>query len=300
MIRLLTAFAIAWGSLVSNLPAQEAKPPGPGRLVSIAVAWAEFDPALFSANVQEPGAGAKLLEALRAAAEGQDKVYSFTEVRLAALENAPASVHFGERVNVAVSRTGVSSRESGFGGAPGFSTAYQQQSVGTIVGATCRVDDAGQILIDLNIEQSKMATDADGRPDTSDGGGAQIPKPVTKTFKTTVSVPDGQTLVLGGLLTRSGKQRRQDVMLVTARVIGATTARAPEAPPAREPRAGTIDERYQRFAESRIKPYDRNGDGSLDAEELEGAPEGLIPRNADRDRDGKISAEELTAALSRR
>jgi Ca2+-binding EF-hand superfamily protein len=58
---------------------------------------------------------------------------------------------------------------------------------------------------------------------------------------------------------------------------------------------GSVDERYQRYAEDRMKAYDKNSDSVLDAEELKAYTK--APANADKDGDGKLTLEELGAAL---
>jgi hypothetical protein len=174
MIRALYIAAFGWCVLLSTVSADEpdARPAAPARLISVEVAWAEFDPSLLAVNLEEPAGGAKLLETLRAAAEAQDKVASFTQVRLSALENMPASAHWGERVNVMTARSPSATLEALRGGS---AAAFQQQNLGTIVAATNRVDEAGQIVIELSIEQSKIAAD-----DASDAAGSS--KTVTRTF----------------------------------------------------------------------------------------------------------------------
>lgn len=242
MKRLLLLLAGTCGFASVTAAQEGATPEVPARLVSIEVTLAEFDPSLWPA--QDAAEAGKLLESLRAA-EGQDKVFGLTQIRLSALEHQPASAHWGERVAVPSGRISAqaalealrSGASSGFGSrvSPQGAVNYVRENMGTIVGATCRIDEGGLIVIELNVEQSRLAADTEVKLDPSDPDASALLKPVTKTLKTTVSVPDGQTLLLGGMTTRSGKQLRQDVLLVTARVIGATPVKAAAAREAVKP-----------------------------------------------------------------
>lgn len=319
MKRMLLALAVAGGLSVSTLAAAEedVKPLPAARLVSIEVALAEFDATLWPA--QDPAAGGKLLEALRAA-EGQEKVYSFTQVRLSALENQQAMAQWAERVAVPAGRTISSSAAArvglGGGGSGGFpqatSTSYSRESLGTTISATCRVDESGLIVIELNLEQSRLAADTEVKLDASDPDASVLLKPVTKTLKTVVSIADGQTIVIGGMTTKTGKQHRQDAILVTARIIGSTpvksAARSLEPPtkavaaaspvptPDRVPAAapGSSPDRFRQTAERMIQQFDRNSNGVLDLAEMTAS---ALPKNADQDGDGRVTVDELAKAL---
>jgi hypothetical protein len=266
------------------------------------VALAEFDPALWPG--QDPAATGKLLETLRAA-EGQEKVYSLSQIRLSALENQPASGHWGERVAVPAGRTMSSAQLQAYqqsgrplpGGLTAGGINFSRENMGTLVTAMCRVDDGGLIVIDLNVEQSRMVADTEVKLDASDPDASALLKPATRIVKTTISVADGQTVVLGGMLAKSGKQLRQELVLVTARIINATPVRVS----AREAvKPATINEEspdlFRRSAQRMLVQYDRNGDGALDAAEIRTAP--VLPRNADRDGNGLITLDELSRSLT--
>jgi hypothetical protein len=328
MNRLLISILCGLFAAVVGAEEQEVKPTVPARLVSIEVALAEFDASLWPTQDAAAGAGSggKLLEALRAV-ENQDKVYSVTQVRLATLENQQAHAQWGERVAVPVGRTFTSGGRTASGGQVGFpssSTNYSRESLGTLVTAVCRVDESGPIVIELSLEQTRMAADTEVKLDAADPDASALLKPVTRSLKTAVSVPDGQTVVLSGMTTKSGKQQRQDAILVTVRIIGSTpvkgavrvlelrprspAAAAPPpssgqtadtpAPPSRLPEpTRPQDDRYRRFAEAMHQRYDANGDGKLDAAEFKAYSR--APANADRDGNGIITVEEIVQTLTR-
>jgi hypothetical protein len=298
----LLLFAGASALVASFAAAQEEpKPMTPARLVGIEVTLAEFDPSLWPG--EDPTAAGKLLEALRAV-ESQEKVYSLWQVRLSALENQLATGHWGEKVAVPSSRLSpeqmLQALRSGSSSVPGGSqgaVTYFREDMGTLVKATCRVDEGGLIMIELDVGQTRMVADTDMKLAPSDPNASVLLKPLTRTLKTTVSVADGQTVVLGGMLAKSGKQLRQELVLVTARVINATPVRmaAREAIKPAEIKEESPD-LFRRSAQRMVAAYDRNGDGVLDAAEIRTAP--VLPRNADRDGNGLITLDELSRSLS--
>ena len=227
MKRWLLTLAVTGGWLASSVCGQEVRPAANARLVSIEVSLAEFDASLWAG--QDAAAAGKLLATLKAA-EGQEKVYAFSQMQLSALENQPAMGQWAERVAVPSGRTlsgsGRVASVVGPGGAPSSSTSYTRENLGTLISATCRVDEGGLIVIELNLEQTRMAADTEVKLDASDPDASALLKPVTRTLKTVVSVEDGQTILLGGMTTRSGKQHRQDAILVTARIVGSKPVKA--------------------------------------------------------------------------
>jgi hypothetical protein len=61
-----------------------------------------------------------------------------------------------------------------------------------------------------------------------------------------------------------------------------------------------IDDRDRRYAEDRMRRYDRNGDGFLNKEELADGRWSDDPFQFDRNRDGRISADELSVRYAQR
>jgi hypothetical protein len=240
---------------------------------------------------------------------------------------------WGERVAVPSGRTLSSSSRTASGGlvaVPSSSTNYTRESLGTLISATSRVDESGLIVIELNMEQTRMAADTEVKLDPSDPDASVLLKPVTRTLKTVVSVPDGETVVLCGMTTRSGKQHRQDAILVTARVTGAKAVKAaartwespskaqaavanvepvPDRPPtaaatreafafgSRDSSASTAD-RYRSLAQAMIQRYDTNQDGKLNVNEFKAYSR--APANTDRNGDGIVALDELIRALGER
>jgi general secretion pathway protein D len=84
----------------------------------------------------------------------------------------------------------------------------EYKDVGIILTVTPRISDAGLITLEIQIEKSDAATkDVFGRMD--------VPYFDKKTAKTTVSVLEGQTIVIGGLIEDTKKRNKSGVPLLS-------------------------------------------------------------------------------------
>jgi general secretion pathway protein D len=84
----------------------------------------------------------------------------------------------------------------------------EYKDVGIILTVTPRISDAGLITLEIQIEKSDAATkDVFGRTD--------VPYFDKKTAKTTVSVLEGQTIVIGGLIEETKKRNKSGVPLLS-------------------------------------------------------------------------------------
>ncbi|MBN2477152.1 MAG: hypothetical protein JXB62_21270 [Pirellulales bacterium] len=112
------------------------------------------------------------------------------------LDNQPAYIQVGERVPRITSAT--------------ISEAGQVNSVtltdvGLILGVTPRISPDGLVVMEIDAEKSKLGTEAEGIPVTISATGEVVRSPRIKITlaQTTVSAVSGQTIVLGGLITKS-------------------------------------------------------------------------------------------------
>jgi type II secretory pathway component GspD/PulD (secretin) len=90
--------------------------------------------------------------------------------------------------------------------------------VGTIVGLTPDVSDDGAIVLELDVEKSHVH-DCPTRGD-ADQGRVFPPRTVTATCQTTVRVPRGKTVIVGGMQTHSEGESSSLLILVTAELPG--------------------------------------------------------------------------------
>jgi len=111
------------------------------------------------------------------------------------LDNQPAFIQVGERVPRV---TGVQINETG------QINNVTLENVGLILGVTPRISPDGLVVMEIDAEKSKVGPEEDGVPISISATGEVIrsPKIETITAQTTVSAASGQTVVLGGLITK--------------------------------------------------------------------------------------------------
>jgi hypothetical protein len=121
------------------------------------------------------------------------------------LDNQPAFILVGQKVPL-ISSTQVSQV-----------TVVQNnqvtyQNVGIILGVTPRISPDGIVVMQIDAENSDVSSTT-GIPISIAANGQVITQPIidTTTAQTTVSAVDGQTVVLGGLITKSKSVERRSV-----------------------------------------------------------------------------------------
>jgi type II secretion system protein D len=96
-------------------------------------------------------------------------------------------------------------------------------NVGIILGVTPRISPDGIVVMEIDAERSALGPEAEGVPISTSVTGEVVRQPLinTTTAQTTVSAADGQTVVLGGLLTKeTAKARRRVPLLSSIPVLG--------------------------------------------------------------------------------
>jgi len=112
------------------------------------------------------------------------------------LDNQPAFIQVGQRVPTI---RGVQINEAG------QVNNIEYENVGLIMGVTPRISPDGLVVMEIDAEKSQVAPIEEGIPVSISATGEVIrsPRIDTTTAQTTVSALDGQTVVLGGLITKS-------------------------------------------------------------------------------------------------
>jgi len=131
--------------------------------------------------------------------------------RLSTLDNQAAFLHVGRR----------EARLSGTSLSPmGRASSVTMENVGTIVGFTPRVGSDRAVTIAIDVEDSQLGRPEEGAILAAPKEGEPLRVPNTETFsvQATLRIPDGQTVVLGGL-TRQAKPGHERLLLVTAHVL---------------------------------------------------------------------------------
>jgi type II secretory pathway component GspD/PulD (secretin) len=188
--------------LVAN--AQDDSVVSQNRVVSLEVTILELSGDVKVADVENLDME-KLLQAVRSTGVFQH----LTRVKLSTLELQKAIVQFGETQMVTSGRAQMFGRSSA---GPRVATSYRAEETGTLVSATPRITENGDILIELQIEKSRLkpapAAESDDETPTP-------PPKATLTLETTVKVSDGQSMLISGAQTADAKtdQLRTYVMV---------------------------------------------------------------------------------------
>ncbi len=144
------------------------------------------------------------------------KMETTGRVRLVATDNQPAFVQMGSRVP-RITNT-----------AKGQANTTVLENVGLILGVTPRITPDGTIVMELDAEQSQLGPENEGIPISVAGDKViRTPRIDTAMVQTTVTIPDGQTIILGSV-PQHGKSNKELLIIVTPHII-----RAEDAKPAR-------------------------------------------------------------------
>ncbi|HUT12068.1 MAG TPA: secretin N-terminal domain-containing protein [Thermoguttaceae bacterium] len=112
------------------------------------------------------------------------------------LDNQPAFIQVGQRVPTI---RGTQMNEAG------QINNIEYENVGLIMGVTPRISPDGLVVMEIDAEKSQLGPIEEGIPISISATGEVIrsPRIDTTTAQTTVSALDGQTVVLGGLISKS-------------------------------------------------------------------------------------------------
>jgi type II secretion system protein D len=123
------------------------------------------------------------------------------------LDNQPAMIQVGEKVPRVVGSS--------------ITTIGQQNSItmentGLILGVTPRISPEGMVVMEIDAEKSKVGDEAEGIPiSVNQGQTIRSPKISITSAQTTVSAASGETIALGGLITRDSAVTRRGVPLLS-------------------------------------------------------------------------------------
>jgi len=123
------------------------------------------------------------------------------------LDNQPAFIQVGERVP-RITSTQITQNA--------VINSVELENVGLILGVTPRVSPDGTVVMEVDAEKSALGPIADGIPVSILDTGEIVRSPVidTTTAQTTVSATDGQTIVIGGLITKRNEEIHRKVPLL--------------------------------------------------------------------------------------
>lgn len=90
------------------------------------------------------------------------------------------------------------------------------ENVGLIIGVTPRISPEGNVVMEIDAEKSKLGPEDEGIPISiaQDGTVIRSPRVDTITAQATVSAADGETIILGGLISRSIRTQHRQVPIL--------------------------------------------------------------------------------------
>ena len=123
------------------------------------------------------------------------------------LDNQPAFIQVGQRVPRIVGST-VNQN--------GQSNTVALENVGLIIGVTPRISPDGMVVMEVDAEKSALGPEQEGVPVSVsvDGTVIRAPRIDTTTAQATVSAASGETIVLGGLITKRHQEITRRVPLL--------------------------------------------------------------------------------------
>ena len=134
---------------------------------------------------------------LRALRESR-RVDVLSRPQIRTLDNQPAFIQVGQRVP-RISGSTVNQN--------GQTNQVELENVGLILGVTPRISPDGNVVMEIDAEKSALGPEQEGIPVavSIDGTVVRSPRVDTTTAQATVSAADGETIVLGGLITKSSR-----------------------------------------------------------------------------------------------
>ncbi|MEZ6046154.1 MAG: type II and III secretion system protein [Planctomycetaceae bacterium] len=141
-------------------------------------------------------AGSENINILVRALKESRRLEVLSRPQIMTLDNQPAFIQVGERVPRVVNTT-----LNQFGQV----NTVELENVGLIVAVTPRISPEGNVVMEIDAEKSELGPEADGIPisTSADGEILRSPRINLTTASTTVSADNGETIILGGLITKS-------------------------------------------------------------------------------------------------
>ena len=150
-------------------------------------------------------ASSEAVSVLIRALQEKRRVDILSRPQIMTMDNQPAYIQVGARVPII---TGTATNEVG------QTNNVTMENVGLILGVTPRVSPDNMVVMEIDAEKSEVGPEAEGTPiSISEGQVIRSPQIARTYVQTTVSAADGQTVVLGGLITNNKSE-------VTRRVPG--------------------------------------------------------------------------------
>ncbi|MDP6987463.1 MAG: secretin N-terminal domain-containing protein, partial [Phycisphaerales bacterium] len=135
------------------------------------------------------------------ALENQGRLHILSNPSIMAANNEPANINVGEIIYVPV---GAQTFDTGLTSVP-----LEEKEIGVILSVTPSINPDGYVRMVVQPTLSKVSTETD-KPAV----GVETPRIIQRTADTTVTVRDGQTIVIGGLINESYEYHEDKVPLL--------------------------------------------------------------------------------------
>jgi len=141
-------------------------------------------------------ASSESVSVLIRALQASQRLEVLSRPHITTLDNQPAFIQVGEKVPRIESTT-----FSQFG----QTNSIVLDNVGLIIGVTPRISPTGHVVMELDVEKSKLGSTQDGIPISISESGEVIKSPriKTSTAQATINAASDQTVILGGLITKN-------------------------------------------------------------------------------------------------
>jgi general secretion pathway protein D len=202
-----TKFGIEWARFLSSKPpnAQEVTVMGRPPTDPFAIAAAATPQAGIRYSIVE--LGGRLSAAISAAAS-DDRLNVISSPHILASNNKEAKIQIGSSQPI-LTNTYTTPGVTGGTGAGTVEGTIEYKDIGTILTLTPRISDSGLITLEILVEQS------DVRLTTLGGFSDSIPAFDKKIAKTVLSVLEGQTIVIGGLIENRRIRNKSGIPLLS-------------------------------------------------------------------------------------
>jgi type II secretion system protein D len=144
-------------------------------------------------------ASSQNVNVLLRALEESRRLQVLSRPQILTLDNQPAFIQVGQRVPriVASSLNQIGQQNS-----------IALENVGLILGVTPRISPEGNVVMEIDAEKSEVGPESEGIPISisNDGSVIRSPRVNVASAQATVSAGDGETIILGGLITNSQRE----------------------------------------------------------------------------------------------
>ncbi len=140
-------------------------------------------------------ASSESVSVLIRALEESRRLEVLSRPQIRTLDNQPAFIQVGQRVPRIIGSTVNQA---------GQSNSIALENVGLILGVTPRISPDGTVVMEIDAERSALGPEAEGIPISvaPNGNIIRSPRVDTTTAQATVSAASGETIILGGLITK--------------------------------------------------------------------------------------------------